>query len=62
MINPIMFTIHIGSFSWPVRWYGVILMTATVIAAWLADSAKFIDAARTAITFGMRQFGSFRQE
>ncbi|MFZ1040211.1 MAG: prolipoprotein diacylglyceryl transferase [Anaerolineales bacterium] len=37
MINPIMFTIHIGSFSWPVRWYGVILMTATVIAAWLAE-------------------------
>ena len=37
MINPIIFTIHIGSFSWPVRWYGVILMTATVIAAWLAE-------------------------
>ena len=37
MINPIMFTIHIGSFSWPIHWYGVILMTATVIAAWLAE-------------------------
>jgi phosphatidylglycerol:prolipoprotein diacylglycerol transferase len=37
LINPIMFTIHIGSFNWPVRWYGVILMTATVIAAWLAE-------------------------
>jgi phosphatidylglycerol:prolipoprotein diacylglycerol transferase len=32
-----MFTIHIGSFSWPIHWYGVILMTATVIAAWLAE-------------------------
>ena len=37
MINPIIFTIHIGSFSWPIHWYGVILMTATVIAAWLAE-------------------------
>ena len=37
MINPIMFTIHIGSFSWPIHWYGVILMTAAVIAAWLAE-------------------------
>jgi phosphatidylglycerol:prolipoprotein diacylglycerol transferase len=32
-----MFTIHIGSFSWPIHWYGVILMTAAVIAAWLAE-------------------------
>jgi len=36
LISPIIFTIHIGSFSWSVHWYGVILMTATVIAAWIA--------------------------
>ncbi len=37
MINPIMLTIHSSSLSLPVRWYGVIIMAAIVIAAWLAE-------------------------
>jgi phosphatidylglycerol---prolipoprotein diacylglyceryl transferase len=36
MINPIIFTIHIGSFSFSLHWYGVIVMTAILIAGWLS--------------------------
>jgi len=34
-MDPVLFTINIGNFSLTVNWYGVILMTATLIAAWL---------------------------
>jgi len=36
MINPIIFTIHIGSFTFSLHWYGVIVMTAILIAGWLS--------------------------
>ncbi len=36
MINPIIFTIRIGSFSLAIHWYGVIVMSAILIATWLA--------------------------
>lgn len=37
MINPVIFTIHIGSFTLALRWYGVLVMTGVVVAAWLAE-------------------------
>lgn len=37
MINPVIFTIHIGSFTLALRWYGVLVMTGIVVAAWLAE-------------------------
>ena len=37
MINPIIFTIHLGSFVLAVRWYGVIIMLAVLLGAWLAE-------------------------
>ncbi len=37
MINPVIFTIHIGSFSLALRWYGVLVMAGIVVAAWLAE-------------------------
>ncbi|MCB9136031.1 MAG: prolipoprotein diacylglyceryl transferase [Anaerolineales bacterium] len=37
MINPIIFSFNIGSLTFSLHWYGVILMTAVVVGAWLAD-------------------------
>ena len=35
-INPIIFTIKIGSFQFALHWYGVIVMCSILAAAWLA--------------------------
>ena len=36
MIDPIIFSFHIGSFEFALRWYGVLVMTGVVVAAWYA--------------------------
>ena len=36
MIDPIIFTIRLGGFELPIRWYGVIIMTAVLVATWVA--------------------------
>jgi phosphatidylglycerol:prolipoprotein diacylglycerol transferase len=36
MIDPIIFTIRVGSMELPIRWYGVIIMTAVLVATWIA--------------------------
>lgn len=36
MIDPILFTFKIGSFQLALHWYGIIVVTAVMIAAWLA--------------------------
>lgn len=38
MIDPIIFTINIGSFSFSLYWYGVLVMLGVVAAAWMAAS------------------------
>jgi phosphatidylglycerol---prolipoprotein diacylglyceryl transferase len=35
MINPIIFTIEIGNFSFSLYWYGVLVMLGVAVAAWL---------------------------
>lgn len=35
MIDPIIFTIRIGSLQIPIRWYGLIIMTAVLVATWV---------------------------
>jgi len=57
MINPIIFSFHIGSFEFALRWYGVLVMTGVVIAGWFAG-VKLRGAAKTANRFGMRWSGS----
>jgi phosphatidylglycerol:prolipoprotein diacylglycerol transferase len=37
MVDPIIFSFDIGDFTFALRWYGVILMTAVVIGTWIAD-------------------------
>jgi len=37
MIDPIIFTIHIGSFQLALHWYGIIVVGAVMISAWLAS-------------------------
>lgn len=37
MIDPIIFTIRIGSMQIPIRWYGILIMTAVVVAAWITE-------------------------
>jgi phosphatidylglycerol:prolipoprotein diacylglycerol transferase len=37
MIDPIIFTITIGNFQLPIRWYGVLIMTAFLVGTWLAS-------------------------
>ncbi len=37
MIDPVIFSFHIGSFSIALRWYGVLVMTGAVVAAWFAE-------------------------
>lgn len=36
MIDPIIFTIRIGSFHIDLRWYGLLIVTGTIVGAWLA--------------------------
>jgi phosphatidylglycerol:prolipoprotein diacylglycerol transferase len=36
MIDPVIFTIRIGSFELALRWYGLLIVTGTVVGAWLA--------------------------
>ncbi|MCX6078527.1 MAG: prolipoprotein diacylglyceryl transferase [Chloroflexi bacterium] len=36
MIDPVIFSFHIGSFEFALRWYGVFVMTGVVVAAWFA--------------------------
>jgi phosphatidylglycerol:prolipoprotein diacylglycerol transferase len=37
MINPIIFSFHIGSVEFALRWYGVLAMTGMIVGAWLAE-------------------------
>jgi len=37
MIDPVIFTIRIGGLQIPIRWYGVLIMLAVLVAAWLAE-------------------------
>ncbi len=37
MINPVIFTFHIGSFTLAPRWYGVLVMLGVVVGAWFAE-------------------------
>jgi phosphatidylglycerol:prolipoprotein diacylglycerol transferase len=36
MINPVIFSFHIGGFEFALRWYGVLVMTGVVVAGWFA--------------------------
>jgi phosphatidylglycerol:prolipoprotein diacylglycerol transferase len=37
LIDPVIFTIKIGSFSWPIHWYGVIIGVAVAAGALIAE-------------------------
>jgi len=37
MIDPIIFTINLGSIHLPVRWYGVLIMGSVLLGAWIAS-------------------------
>ena len=37
MIDPVIFSVHIGSFAIALRWYGVLVMTGAAVAAWFAE-------------------------
>lgn len=37
MIDPIIFTIRIGNFTWPVHWYGVIVVIGMFLGAWIVE-------------------------
>ena len=37
MIDPVIFTIRLGSLQLPIRWYGILIMTAVVVGAWIAE-------------------------
>ena len=37
MINPVIFSFHIGTFSFVLRWYGVLVMMGVVAATWFAE-------------------------
>lgn len=37
MIDPIIFTIRLGSIQIPIRWYGILIMTAVIVAAWITE-------------------------
>jgi len=36
MIDPIIFSFHIGTFAFALRWYGVLVMTGVSVSAWFA--------------------------
>lgn len=37
MIDPIIFTIHIGNLEFSLRWYGVLVVVSILIGAWIAE-------------------------
>jgi phosphatidylglycerol:prolipoprotein diacylglycerol transferase len=37
LIDPVIFTIRIGSFALPVYWYGVIVVTGIIVGGWLTQ-------------------------
>ncbi len=37
MIDPVIFTIRIGSLQLPIRWYGILIMTAIIVGAWIVE-------------------------
>jgi len=37
MINPVIFTFHIGGFTLALRWYGVLVMLGVIVGAWFAE-------------------------
>jgi phosphatidylglycerol:prolipoprotein diacylglycerol transferase len=37
MIDPVIFSFDIGSFSLTLRWYGVLVMSGLLVGAWIAD-------------------------
>jgi phosphatidylglycerol:prolipoprotein diacylglycerol transferase len=37
MIDPVLFKIQLGNFTLAIHWYGIIVVTAVIIAAWLAS-------------------------
>jgi phosphatidylglycerol:prolipoprotein diacylglycerol transferase len=37
MIDPVIFTIRLGGIEIPIRWYGVLIMTAVLVAAWIVS-------------------------
>ena len=37
MIDPIIYTLQIGDFSWPIRWYGVIVVIGMFVGAWIVE-------------------------
>ena len=42
MIDPVIFSFHIGSFLFALRWYGVLVMTGVGIAAWVAKGGVLV--------------------
>jgi phosphatidylglycerol:prolipoprotein diacylglycerol transferase len=37
MIDPVIFTINIGSFQWSLHWYGVLVMIGVLVGEWIAE-------------------------
>ena len=37
MIDPIIYTFHIGNFEFALRWYGILVMLGVVVAGWFAS-------------------------
>lgn len=37
MINPVIFTIRLFGWEFPLRWYGVIVMVGVIVAAWMIE-------------------------
>ena len=37
MIDPVIFSFHIGTFEFALRWYGVLVMLGVVVAGWFAS-------------------------
>jgi phosphatidylglycerol---prolipoprotein diacylglyceryl transferase len=37
VINPVIFSMHIGGFTLALRWYGVLVMSGVIIGAWFAE-------------------------
>jgi phosphatidylglycerol:prolipoprotein diacylglycerol transferase len=37
MIDPVIFSLHIGTFTFALRWYGVLVMLGIAVSAWFAE-------------------------
>src|SRR5512146_3024883 len=37
MIDPVIFSFHVGTFTFALRWYGVLVMLGVVVGAWFAE-------------------------